>query len=502
MERPAQSTTPNGADAAGFLRRRYVIALALVALVVILDRLVVQPGLAGLLTDAPLINVAGRQRMLSQRLCKAALALDESGTESRRRAELRDVLALWTSSHQRLRAQRGTAEVERAFAAIDPSYERMRTAAEALLADRGGPARRASLKRLLGAEGEFLARMERIVALYEREARARVHRLMLTGWALTGAVLAALVGIGRLALRPAARLIEQQVAALREARDVLEERVRERTAELERVNRELAREAEDRARAEQRQRALIEQFSRVARTNTIGEMATGLAHELNQPLGAIANYVEGCIVALEAPAPALDQVRAALNKTLATALRAGAIVKRIREYVNRGVAARHWFEPNTLVIEVVEFLRDEAERRGITVRTELALDLPSVWGDPVQLEQVLVNLVRNAFDAVAAVQTDKPLVVMRTARPAPAVVEFAVTDNGEGISEAQIGRVFDAYFSTRDHGMGMGLAISRTIVESHQGTLGVESTLGTGSTFRFTLPTSGADDAGTDGLRR
>jgi two-component system sensor kinase FixL len=489
----------------GSLARRYRVALGLVALLVLLDRVLVQPGLSGLLTDAPLINAAGRQRMLSQRLCKAALALEASDDPADRRrwqAELRSVLALWSASHQRLRGGEAGADLRDAFAALEPAYARMYGASRELLAGREGRPARQSVAALLRAEPDFLLGMERVVSLYEREARAHVHRLIVTGWALTAAVLACLAGIGAFILRPAARLIEHQVDALREARDALEGRVRERTAELERANRELTRESEERARAEQRQRALLEQFSRVARTNTVGEMATGLAHELNQPLGAIANYVEGCLVALDAPAPALGEVKGALNKVLANTLRAGAIVKRIRQFVTRGAAERRWFAPNTLAADVDEFCRDEAERRGIALRTELAPDLPNVWGDPVQLQQVLVNFIRNAFDAIAASQAVNPLIVITTSLPSPGAVEFGVTDNGEGIPGERIGQVFDAYFSTRDHGMGMGLAISRTIIESHQGTLGVESSPGAGSTFRFTLPTAGGDDAGTDGLRR
>ncbi|MDR3637756.1 MAG: ATP-binding protein [Isosphaeraceae bacterium] len=505
MERLSDRINEIGAAPAGYLGRRYRVALALVALLVLLDRLVVQPGLVGLLTDAPLINVAGRQRMLSQRLCKAALALDASadpGDQARWRAELRQVLTLWTGSHQRLRRGDASPSIRKAFVLIEPSYDRMHAAAEQLLAG-GAPRRhRESLASLLHAEAEFLAGMERIVGLYEREARAHVRQLIALGWGLTAAVLAALAGIGWFILRPAARLIDRQVDALRDARDILEDRVRERTAELERANQSLAHEAEERVRAEQRQRALLEQFSHVARTNTIGEMASGLAHELNQPLGAIANYAEGCIVALESPAPALDEVRAALGRVVSTTFRAGAIVKRIRQFVTRGATARRWLEPNALVQDVNEFFRDEAQRRGIALRMELAPDLPTLWGDPIQLQQVLVNLTRNAFDAIDAAQPLEPSVVMKTELEPPAGIAFAVKDNGEGIAAERIGRLFDAYFSTRDHGMGMGLAISRTIIESHQGTFDVESSPGLGSTFRFTLPTAGGDDAGTDGLRR
>ena len=494
-----------GDDPARLLSRRFRLGLVLVALLALLDRLVVQPALLELLTDPPLINLAGRQRMLSQRLCKAALALEAAADpreQTHWHGELSDVLALWTASHQRLRRGVDRDDLRTAFAALDPSFGQMSAAASGLLqtSDRG--ARRASLAAILRAEAEFLPRMERIVGLYERAARARVQRLIATGWVLTAALLTALACIGRFILRPAARLIERQVDALHLARRELEDRVRDRTAALEQANHELAREAHQRIEAEQRQRALLEQFSHVSRTNTVGEMASGLAHELNQPLGAIANYAEGCLVALSAPAPPLDDVRAALEKLLATSLRAGAIVKRIRQFVTRGSTSRQWFEPNSLILEVLEFFRDDAQRRGIDLNAELAPELPRLWGDPIQLQQVIVNLVRNAFDSLATAQHIEPKVVMQTVATAADAVEFRVNDNGEGIPEVRIGHIFDAFFSTRDHGMGMGLAISRTIIESHHGTLGVESAPGLKTTFRFTLPAAGANDAGTDGLRR
>jgi two-component system sensor kinase FixL len=153
-------------------------------------------------------------------------------------------------------------------------------------------------------------------------------------------------------------------------------------------------------------------------------------------------------------------------------------------------------------LEVEEFFRDEVRRRGMTLALDLARDLPSSWGDSVQIQQVLVNLLRNALDALAASQRHDGTVVIATMSDANGDVEFRVTDNGEGISGDRLDRVFDAYFSTRDEGMGMGLAISRTIVEAHHGRIHVESELGVRTTFRFTLPASDtADDGAGEGDR-
>jgi two-component system sensor kinase FixL len=231
-------------------------------------------------------------------------------------------------------------------------------------------------------------------------------------------------------------------------------------------------------------------------------MASGLAHELNQPLGAIANYAEGCLVELDSPRPAIDEVRLALEKLLATTMRAGQIIQRIRRFVTRHELGHEHFDPNRVVQEVEELLRDEARRRAIAVELDLAPELPSLRGDPVQVQQVLVNLVRNAFEALAVSQAVEPMVVMKIRRTDFGAVEFSVSDNGEGIPPERLGVVFDAYFSTRAEGMGMGLAISRSIVEAHQGRIAVESEPGVCTTFRFTLPAPGVDDAGPNGLHR
>jgi two-component system, LuxR family, sensor kinase FixL len=499
-------------DSSRLLSRRYLVVLALVALLVLLDRAMIQPPLLRLLTDAPTINLAGRQRMLSQRLAKAALALDAARSPDQRRQwrdELGETLVLWTRSHDRLRVG-NTAAVRAAFDRLDPCFARMRESATRRFTsgDDKKDLARASLDAILASEPEYLRRMDHIVGLFEREAQARVDRLIWTGWGVTALVIVALAAVGQFVLRPAARVIDRQLARLRDARDQLDARVRERTRALEQANRDLAREAAERSRAEERHRVLVEQFSHVARTTVVSEMAAGLAHELNQPLGAIANYAEGCLVALDEPAPTRDELRAVIGKILTTTLRAGAIVQSIRRSVTRHGAAREAYEPNRIAREVEEFFRDAAQRRGATLQLELAPDLPCLYGDPVQIQQVLVNLVRNALDALTASQTPHPTVVMWTKQVAAGDVEFGVRDNGEGIPGERLPRIFDAFFSTRDEGMGMGLAISRTIVEAHQGRIHVESSPGSGATFWFRLPVAGelidadAEDSGADGLHR
>jgi two-component system, LuxR family, sensor kinase FixL len=483
------------------LGRKYRLALLVVASLVLGNQVLVQPYLMQLTTDAPLINVAGRQRMLSQRLAKAALALGEGGAAAKiYLAEMKEVLARWSAAQDQLVRRgatsswigRSNAAVRDELKGLDPYYMKIRDAAERVIWAGAGDqpdmaAVRQGLAVILDNEAEYLRRMDQVVGLYESEARDRVADLGRVGWTVTGLILATLAGIGALIFRPAASLIRRQIAELRQARDELEVRVRERTLELE--------------VAAERQRALIEQFSHVARTTTIGEMASGLAHELNQPLGAIANYAEGCLVELAAPAPALNEIRTALERLLATTLRAGQIIDRIRKFVTRHELRRERFEPNRIVEDVHEILQDEARERGVTMQLDLAPDLPYLCGDPVQIQQVLVNLVRNAFEAVAA-QVRQPMLVMQTERAADGGVEFAVIDNGEGIAPETLDRVFDAYFSTRAGGLGMGLAICRTLIEAHQGRIAVTSCPGVRTTFLFELPASSSDDGAVHSLHR
>ena len=494
------SMNPHIADV---LARKYVIALAVVAVLVLGNEVLVQPYMMRLTTDAPLINTAGRQRMLSQRLAKAALAFDV-GSGERAQAyleEMRQVLGLWSASHEQLLggdARKSPAggvsdDVRDGLEGLEPFFAKMQAAAGRVIrageSDRPDVATvREGLVVILDNEAEYLRRMDRVVGLYENEARGRVENLRWISWAVTGSTLATLAAIGLFILRPAVGLIRRQVSELGQARDELETRVLERTRELE--------------LAKQRHRTLLEQVSHVGRTSAIGEMASSLAHELKQPLGAIANYAEGCLVELARERPAVEEVRIALEKLRAATLRAGQIIERIRKFVTRQEFRRERFEPNRVVAEVEEILRDEAGHRSVAVNLDLAPDLPWLCGDPVQVQQVLVNLVSNAFAAIAAAIPSKPTVLIETKGATAGSVEFRVTDNGEGIDPERLGRVFDAYFSTRAGGMGMGLAISRTIIEAHQGEITVTSQPGVTTTFRFTLPGGRGEDDETHGLHR
>jgi len=499
MEPHASTKTLPGDQVAELLHRRYLAAFAIATALLLLNQLLVQPPLLRLETDAPVINVAGRQRMLSQRLAKASLALvvaETDETRIRHRQELSEVLSLWRSSHEGL--QRGdptnslpgtnSPEVQAAFTAMEPSFQRISEAAEQLVTTDDVDTARRSAGLVLQNEAGFLRQMDRLVGLYEAEARQRAKRLIWMGWVVTGLIVLALASMGWFILVPAFRVIAQNLRELRAAKDGLEDRVRERTSELELANRELAAEHAERLAVEGRHRALVEQLGHAARVNTMGEMASGLAHELNQPLGAIANYVGGCLERIAAPNPDLDGLRGALEKAHGAAIRAGEIVRRIRSFVTR-----HTFEPSIVspaevAQEAVEFVLPEAERRGIRVETLLAPDLPRVLGDSVQLQQVLLNLIRNAFDAIEARKPVIPRVLVRVERTGTGDVSFAVVDNGEGLGPEALRRLFEPFFSTRAEGMGMGLAISRGIVEAHGGKIAATSDIGKSTTIDFLIP--------------
>ncbi|MDQ3332300.1 MAG: type IV pili methyl-accepting chemotaxis transducer N-terminal domain-containing protein, partial [Planctomycetota bacterium] len=227
---------------AELLHRRYLTAFAIATTLLLLNQLLVQPPLLRLESDAPVINVAGRQRMLSQRLAKASLALvaaESDAARAARRDELRAVLLLWKSSHEGLKhgdpafslPGNDSPAVRDAFEAIEPSFQRMATAAERLIVTADPGVVRDQADVILTNDPDFLRQMDRIVGLYEAEARGRASRLLWTGWIVTGLIVLALASVGRFVLVPASRVIGRQISALREAHDRLEDRVRERTIE-------------------------------------------------------------------------------------------------------------------------------------------------------------------------------------------------------------------------------------------------------------------------------
>lgn len=242
----------------------------------------------------------------------------------------------------------------------------------------------------------------------------------------------------------------------------------------------------ERQAAEARLQELQSELVHMSRLTAMGEMASTLAHELNQPLSAIANYLRGTRRLLEKAEPDRDLVANALDKAAEQALRAGEIIRRLRDFVARGETERAPEPVARLIEEASALALIGASEHGVHVSFELDPGAPTVFADRVQIQQVLVNLIRNAIEAMS--KSERRELVLGS-RPAGAdMVEFTVADSGSGIDASLAGQLFQSFRTTKAHGMGLGLSICRTIVEAHGGRIGAEPNTGGGTVVRFTLP--------------
>ncbi|MBE2243011.1 MAG: PAS domain S-box protein [Burkholderiaceae bacterium] len=250
----------------------------------------------------------------------------------------------------------------------------------------------------------------------------------------------------------------------------------------------ITRDITDRKLAEERARHHQNELARVARLSTMGEMATALAHELNQPLSAIANYAHGCTRRVRAGIATLDELEEPLDAIGEQAERAGAVIRHIRDFVRRREIALEAVDINQVVRSVAQFAEIEARQYETSIRLDLAHGLPAVLADPIMIEQVIANLVRNAIDAMVDANSPRREISVRTLPTSRAAVEVEVSDTGPGIDAAFADQVFTPFFSTKHEGVGMGLSISRSIIESHGGSIGIDSRPGGGAKLRFSLP--------------
>jgi signal transduction histidine kinase len=230
------------------------------------------------------------------------------------------------------------------------------------------------------------------------------------------------------------------------------------------------------------------ELAHVLRVSTMGEMAAQLAHELTQPLGAIVNYAAGCRRRMDATPGQPAELIEAVELIRREALRAGEIIRRLRAFVRKGEPRRAPVNVNALVHEVAELVDGEAREHGVAVDLALQPDLPEVEGDDVEIEQVLINLTRNALEAMHDHPSDTSTLAVETRICDPGTVEVIVRDTGPGLPHGGASVIFEPFHTTKPRGLGMGLAISRTIVEAHGGTLTGASNPKRGATFRFTLP--------------
>jgi two-component system sensor kinase FixL len=216
---------------------------------------------------------------------------------------------------------------------------------------------------------------------------------------------------------------------------------------------------------------LQERLTHVSRLATVGEMSSGIAHELNQPLAAIATYANACDRLLALPNPEIDEVQTALRQIAEQAVRAGDIIRKLRNLARPEESSREPADVNAVIQELTDLIQSDAKAHGVQYRQELTHDLPTIHMDRTQIQQVVLNLVHNALEALALGQVDARELVVRTRGTPEADVEVSVCDNGPGVDAALKHQIFDPFCSTKPTGTGLGLPISRTIMQRHGGTL-------------------------------
>ena len=235
-------------------------------------------------------------------------------------------------------------------------------------------------------------------------------------------------------------------------------------------------------------RRLQDRLLHVSRLAAVGEMAAGIAHELNQPLAAVANYAQACERLLGLPDPDLEEVRDALRQITAQAVRAGDIINRLRGLTRARGARGEPTDVNSLIRELADLIESDARHHQAGCRIELADGLPTLVLDRAQIQQVVLALVRNALEALAEVSATSREVLVRTARAQDGDITILVCDNGPGIAPAIAQRLFDPFCTTKPAGTGLGLASSRTIARAHGGTLEHRPNTPSGACFELHLP--------------
>jgi PAS domain S-box-containing protein len=250
---------------------------------------------------------------------------------------------------------------------------------------------------------------------------------------------------------------------------------------------------EDITEAKRAEEALVQaraEIEHVTRVTTMGELAASIAHEVNQPLAAICTNAGALLRWLARDPAEVDEAREATRRIVRDAARAGEIIERVRALARKSPSRKESLNVNDVLHDVIALTRAEAVKSGVSVEAELAPNVPRVMGDRVQLQQVALNLIVNAIDAIGRTTDGPRQVVVRSARDGPNGVVVTVADSGLGVDPEATPHLFDAFFTTKAQGMGMGLAISRSIVESHGGRIWATENRPRGAAFHFALPAS------------
>jgi C4-dicarboxylate-specific signal transduction histidine kinase len=231
-----------------------------------------------------------------------------------------------------------------------------------------------------------------------------------------------------------------------------------------------------------------DRITHFGRISTMGEMAAGIAHEVNQPLTAIATYAQACQRLLASGDCPPEEIRSALEQISAQALRAGEVIRRLRTFVKNREVRREQIEANRILEDVLTLAQTDVRHNGVRMTLQLPTQAPIVQADTVQVQQVILNLVRNSIDAMLEVPEPKREIILRTQIDVEGDVEFMVADRGTGIDAATMAELFNPFFTTKPGGTGLGLSISRSIVRAHGGKLWCSPNPGGGARFFFTLP--------------
>jgi C4-dicarboxylate-specific signal transduction histidine kinase len=244
----------------------------------------------------------------------------------------------------------------------------------------------------------------------------------------------------------------------------------------------------ERRRAEEALRAMQAELAHANRVTTMGELSASIAHEVNQPIAATVTNAQAALRWLRAQPPDLDEVRASLSRIVEDGNRAGNVIGGIRAFINKVPPRKDRFDLNEAVLEMVVLTRSEVLKHGISLQTELAPGLPRVEGDRTQLQQVILNLIVNAIEAMGGIDEGTRELRINTERAAAGGVLVTVRDSGPGLDPADVEHVFTAFYTTKPNGMGMGLAICRSMVEAHGGRMWAGANEPRGAVFQFALP--------------